>query len=369
MAEFDSYRPPSEPRGPKRRGANGALKPGARKGGKKQRRGEELMVPEAQFEHFDSYYGKPIVKFPPWEWPIGVYFFLGGLAGGSSLVAAGADLTGNTELRRNMRVASFAAAAIGSGCLVLDLGRPERLLNMFRVLKLSSPMSVGSWILGGFSGAQAIAALPEIDALTGERLPLPETLRSLLRFAATPAGIAGGILASPLAAYTAVLIGNTSVPAWQAAGKNMPFVFVSSATAATGGMGLATTSTEHAGIARTLGVVGAVADLAATTYTVKQLDEVTQEAFHTGKAGKLLKASEICLALGGAGALISKKNRVLSAISGVALMAGSCLTRFAVLQAGHQSTEDPKYVVEPQRTRLEERRKAGVVDDSITTAR
>ncbi|AOX05846.1 nitrite reductase [Corynebacterium sp. NML98-0116] len=364
MAEFDSYRPPQEPRRPRRRDQA----EGERPRGPKKRRGEELMVPEASFEHFDSYYGKPIVKFPPWEWPIGVYFFLGGLAGGSSLLAVGADATGNKELRRNMRISSMAAAAVGSGCLVLDLGRPERLLNMFRVFKLSSPMSVGSWLLGSFSALQGLAMLPELDELTGKKLPLPSPLRSFIEFAATPAGIAGGVLASPLAAYTAVLIGNTSVPAWQEAGKNLPFVFVSSATAATGGMGLLTTSTENAAVPRALGVVGAAADVAATSYMTSQLDDVSKEAFSTGKAGKLFKASEVCLAVGGVGALFSKKSRVLAGISGVALMAGSCLTRFAVLEAGKQSTEDPKYVVEPQRERLRKRREAGKVDDGITTA-
>ena len=50
------------------------------------------MVPKAEFT---SYYGKPVLNPPVWEArDIAGYFFLGGLAGGSSLLAAGADLTG-----------------------------------------------------------------------------------------------------------------------------------------------------------------------------------------------------------------------------------------------------------------------------------
>ncbi len=56
------------------------------------------MVPDAKFE---SYYGRPIVKASPWQADIPAYLFLGGLAGGSSLLAAGADLTGARHQRRS----------------------------------------------------------------------------------------------------------------------------------------------------------------------------------------------------------------------------------------------------------------------------
>ena len=55
------------------------------------------MVPPAEFT---SYYGRPVVKASPWEADIPFYLFLGGVAGGSSLLAAGADLTGRPALRR-----------------------------------------------------------------------------------------------------------------------------------------------------------------------------------------------------------------------------------------------------------------------------
>ena len=61
--------------------------------------------------------------------------------------------------------------------------------------------------------------------------------------------------------------------------------------------------------------------------------------------------------------------RGLSVVSGAALAAASAYTRFVVLEAGIESTKDPRHVVEPQRARLEERRAAGITDDSITTGR
>ncbi|MEX3505440.1 NrfD/PsrC family molybdoenzyme membrane anchor subunit [Corynebacterium sp. LK2510] len=363
MAEFegfDHYRPPEEPRR-KRRKDGGT--------GKKSRRGEELMVPQAQFEKFDSYYGKPIVKFPPWEWPIGAYFFLGGLAGGSSMLAVGSRATGNKELARNASLTTFAAAAAGSALLVLDLGRPERLLNMFRVFKLSSPMNVGSWLLAGFSTLAALPAVAEFDDLTNRQLPVPGVLRTVLHTAATPAGVAAGLLGSPLTAYTAVLLGDTSVPAWQAARNELPALFVSSAACASGGAGLVTTSTVANGPARKLAVAGAIADVISLRAVKNNIGEVMRETLETGKAGHLLHAAELCTIGGGVVAAVAGRNRVAAAAAGVALMAGSCLTRFGILQAGHQSTSDPKYVVEPQRERLTTRVESGGTGDSITTAR
>ncbi|HEY6494448.1 MAG TPA: NrfD/PsrC family molybdoenzyme membrane anchor subunit, partial [Trebonia sp.] len=138
--EYDSVRPP-EPAGRRRRGGKGRR--GGRPGGVDGSR-EAPMVPEAEFT---SYYGRPVVKAVPWGPDIPAYLFLGGVAGGSALLGAGAQLTGRSALRRNCRLAAAASVGLGAAALVHDLGRPERFLNMLRVIKLTSPMSLGSWIL------------------------------------------------------------------------------------------------------------------------------------------------------------------------------------------------------------------------------
>ncbi|HEY2239641.1 MAG TPA: polysulfide reductase, partial [Streptosporangiaceae bacterium] len=38
---------------------------------------EDLAVPRAEFR---SYYGRPVLKPPVWEWKIPAYLFTGGLA-------------------------------------------------------------------------------------------------------------------------------------------------------------------------------------------------------------------------------------------------------------------------------------------------
>ena len=143
-SEFDSVRPP-EPPGRGRRDGNRRRR--ARPDGVDGSR-EMPMVPGAEFT---SYYGRPVVKPAPWGPEVAAYLFLGGVAGGSAVLGAGAQLTGRPTLRRNCRLAAMGAVSLGAVALVRDLGRPERFVNMLRVIKLTSPMSLGSWILSACS--------------------------------------------------------------------------------------------------------------------------------------------------------------------------------------------------------------------------
>ena len=182
-------------------------------------------------------------------------------------------------------------------------------------------------------------------------------------------GVFSGLMGAPLAVYTAVLLGNTSVPMWQGAHKQLPNLFVSSAACASAGVALVTTSTANNGPARVLAGAGAVADVVASKSVERALDEPLPETMQEGKAGRMLKAAEALVVAGGIGAVLGGKNRVIAGLSGAALATASCLTRFGIIAAGKRSTEDPKYVVEPQRNRLRVRQEAGQVGDSITTAR
>ncbi|MEP9380735.1 NrfD/PsrC family molybdoenzyme membrane anchor subunit [Nocardioides cheoyonin] len=358
-SEFDSLRPPEPPgkrsRGRRRRrpGAHGA--DGSR---------EMPMVPEAEFT---SYYGHPVVKPAPWGDDVAAYLFLGGVAGGSALLAAGAQVAGLAALRRNCRLAALSAVGLGGAALVRDLGRPERFLNMLRTIKLTSPMSLGSWILSAFSAGAGVAAANEIDRMSGERLPLGP-FRSLLRALEAPAGFEAAALGAPLAVYTAVLLADTATPTWNASQGELPFVFVSSASLASAGLAMVTTPVSETGPARTLAALGVAGDLAATRVMRRRMDPVAAEPLHTGRAGAMLRWSEALAIAGGLGALLGGHRRSVAAIAGTALLAASALTRFGVFHAGIHSAKDPRYTIEPQRRRLAARRAAGVANDSITTA-
>lgn len=367
-SDFDQFRPPRPER---RRGGKGSRGMGKRRGGR-GRRGNDIMVPDVEVEQLDArgYYGHPVVKAPPWEKEIAAYLVLGGLAGGSGLLAAGAQLTGRTVLRRNTRLAGLGAAGAGALALVADLGRPERFLHMMRTFKVTSPMSVGSWILMGYSGLIGVAAAGEVDRLLGENVPLGR-LRPMLRAVEGPAGLGAAVFGAPLAAYTAILLGDTAMPTWHEMHRDLPFVFVSSASLAAGGLALVTTPAAEAGPARNLAVLGVIGDVAATRIMESRMDPVAAEPLHDGLPGTLMRCAERLAVAGGIGALIGagrqgRRHRVIAGLSGVALVAASACTRFGVFHAGMNSAQDPRYTIEPQKRRLAERRAAGIVDDSIT---
>jgi hypothetical protein len=144
------------------------------------------------------------------------------------------------------------------------------------------------------------------------------------------------------------------VPSWHEARRHLPFVFAGSATAASCGVGLIAAPLEETGPVRRLAVAGAALDLAAM-HQVEHSMGVVSEPFHLGRAGTELRAARALTMAGAVGALVSARSRILSALSGAALVAGSLLTRFGIFDAGKVSASDPKYVVVPQRQRLEER--------------
>ncbi|WP_068164891.1 NrfD/PsrC family molybdoenzyme membrane anchor subunit [Rhodococcus phenolicus] len=311
------------------------------------RGGDRVMVPEADFE---SYYGRPIVKPAPWEHDIAVYLFSGGVAAGSSMLAAGADLTGRPALRRVARLGSLVSLLVSMGTLVHDLGKPARFLNMLRVAKPTSPMSVGTWILslhGPFAGVAAAAELAGMLPTRWKRGPV-----RLLLALGRPAGLVGAATAPPVAAYTAVLLSDTATPAWHSAYEELPFVFCGSAAAASGGLGLLGAPVAEAGPARVFAVGGALVELAAGRRMERSMG-LPAETLHLGRAGRLMRASTVLTAAGTVGALAGRRSRVLSMISGAALMVGSLCTRLGVYEAGIASAKDPRYTVVPQRERVD----------------
>lgn len=362
LSEFDAYRPADEPRRKKKRNRPAGKRRKHAGGGDGGR--EMSMVDDVEFN--DSYYGRSIVKAPPWDWKIAAYLFVGGVAGGSGILAAGADVAGLKKLRRNTRITALLGTVAGTGLLVLDLGRPERFLHMMRTFKPSSPMNMGTWVLASFGTAAGVTAASEVDLLTGEKLPLGP-LRPLLQWTAKPAGTVAALLGAPLAAYTGALLSDTAVPTWNAARDNLSYLFVSSAAMASSGIAMITTPTAQARPARALGTIGAAADLYFAEKLTEPMHPAEAEPLQTGSAGNKLRWAQRLTIAGGIGAALLGRNRVAAIASGAALATASMLTRSAVMEAGVASTKNPRHVVEPQKARLEARREQGIVDDSITT--
>jgi hypothetical protein len=310
--------------------------------------GEPTVVPEAEFR---SYYGQPVLQAPVWEWKIAAYLFSGGLAAGSAVMAAGADLTGRAALRRCGWLGSFAGLLASMWFLVADLGRPERFHHMLRVAKPTSPMSIGTWILTAFGPGVGAAALAELVPNRWRRTWPARLLRAVSR----PAGLVSAATAPGVASYTSVLLAHTAVPAWNEARGELPFVFVGSAAASGGGLGMLCTPVGEAGPARAVAAAGAAGELVASRVLEHRMGLV-REAYQRGTPGRLRRAAEALTAAGLVGtALAARRSRAGAAASGLALLAGSALQRFAVFHAGVESTKDPRYVVVPQRQRLDSR--------------
>ena len=361
LSEFDAYRPENEPRRKQKR--NRPPGRGRRRGGGDGTR-EMPLVDDVEFS--DSYYGRAIVKAPPWDYKISAYLFLGGVAGGSALLAAGADAIGFDKLRQNTRLTALATTVAGAGFLILDLGRPERFHHMMRTFKPSSPMNMGTWILATFGTSAGVVAAKEIDQLTGEKIPLG-VLRSVLNALEKPAGAVAALFGPPLASYTGALLADTSVPTWNAAKDNLSYLFVSSAAMASSGVAMMLTPTAQTRPARVFATVGAASDLYFAEKLTEPMHPAEAEPLHTGKPGKRLRWAKRLTVAGGIGAALFGGNRIAAIASGAALAGASLLTRSAILDAGLESTKDPRRVVEPQKARLEARRAQGIVDDSITT--
>ncbi|MEU2616151.1 NrfD/PsrC family molybdoenzyme membrane anchor subunit [Micromonospora sp. NPDC007271] len=312
--------------------------------------GEPVNVPPAEFT---SYYGRPVLKPPVWKWDIAAYLFTGGLAAGSSLLAAGGQLTGRPALRRAGRVTSLAAVTASAYFLVNDLGRPSRFHHMLRVAKLTSPMSVGTWILTAFGPAAGVAAVAEAAPWLPER-GLLGLGRRLLPPAGHAAGLVAAVTAPALATYTAVLLADTAVPSWHEAYPELPAIFAGSALASGAGLGLLAAPTGQAGPARRLAVAGAALELWGA-HRVEHRLGLYSEPYATGTAGRLLRAGRALTAAGVVGALVGRRSRVLSAVAGGALLAASVCTRFGIFRGGVVSARDPKYTVVPQRERVRRR--------------
>jgi formate-dependent nitrite reductase membrane component NrfD len=302
------------------------------------------MVPDAEFT---SYYGRPVIKEPVWE-PVDVpsYLFFGGLAGASSVLAAGSQLSGHRELARVAKVTALGAISLSAVALIHDLGRPSRFVNMLRVFKPSSPMSMGSWLLAGYGPVAGAAAVSEMTGI------LPP--------AGTAATLGAGLLGPAIATYTAALICDTAVPAWHQGYREMPYLFAGSASGAAGGLGLLAVRPADASPARKLAVVGAVTELVAKQLLIRRLAATPglesshglAEPYEQGRAGAVLRAAEILTVAGLAGAVLGRRRRAVSALAGVSLLAASALTRYGVFEAGLASARDPKYTIVPQRRRI-----------------
>ncbi|HEX6256608.1 MAG TPA: NrfD/PsrC family molybdoenzyme membrane anchor subunit [Euzebyales bacterium] len=297
--------------------------------------GRGAVVPAADVR---TYYDKPVIKEPVWTWEIPWYVWTGGIAGGSAVLTGIATVTGHVALAQVARRIGTAATVPSPVLLVMDLGRPERFHHMLRVLKPTSPMSVGSWTLMLFSAAQGGGWL------LAELGWFPR-LRAL-------ADVAAGVLGTIMATYTAVLFADTAVPVWHEARRELPFAFAAGAATAAGAASWLAAGDEVGGPARRLAVGAAVVELAVVEGMRRRLGDLA-EPYEREDAGRFATAARWLTAAGATLSAIGRGRRMVRVLGAGALLAGSLCERWAVYRAGFISARDPRYTVGPQRARAD----------------
>ena len=299
----------------------------------------------AQFEgdaKTPTYYGLPVLQEPVWIWTIPVYLFVGGMAGAASTLGAASLVAGGPTLERlenRCRALGLGGDVASTVLLVTDLGRPDRFLNMLRVFRPTSPMSMGSWILA-LSGAANSAGF----FFGNRRGPLGAVGR---------VGIAaGGGLGALLAGYTGVLLANTAVPLWQAARRELPVLFVGSGMASAGAvLELFHDSGASRRVTHWYGTVGkavALGAMLAMQRSSPRAPRVT-ESLRTGATGSLWRAGLLLTAAGLLASGLGNKSRARERFAAALTLAGALATRFAVFHAGKRSARDPRATFEGQR--------------------
>ncbi len=312
----------------------GRVNPAQRRGG---RGGEARMVPDASPR---SYYGHPVLKAPVWRPEVPTYLFTGGLAGASAVLAGVARVSRDDLLARRSLLVSLGAVLVSPILLIRDLGRPERFLNMFRVFKVTSPMSVGSWLLLG-AGATTGAAVGS-------------DLLGILRPVGRLAEAAAAAIGAPLATYSAVLLTDTAVPAWHEARLEMPTIFAASSVSSAGALAAIVCPAQSAAPARRLAIAGAIVELVGARMLERRLGRLG-DVYRQGRAGRLLEAAELLAGSGASMLAVAGRRRSVAVAGGLAVLGGALCERWGIFRAGIQSTKDPGYTVAPQRERIAQR--------------
>ena len=280
-----------------------------------------------------GYHGRPIVKAPVWTWEVPLYFWVGGASGMSAVVAV-TSLVGavSLELARSALWIAFAGSLISPLLLVLDLGRPARFLNMLRVFKLRSPMSVGAWVLIAF-GAFSLSSVTCFEGFgfLERELGVPRELLGALLWCSMIGGAASGAV---LATYTGVLLGATAIPAWAAHRAILPVHF--GAAALGSAVALLELLDRHLEPLGAIGIAASIVETALFVSSETKRRGIVDRALRHGRAATLLRVAS---ALTGPVSLLL---RLVGAwpIAAVAFLIGALASRYGWVAVGRTSAAD-----------------------------
>jgi hypothetical protein len=284
-----------------------------------------------------GYYGEPVVKPPVWIWEIPIYFFVGGFSGMAAVIALIGLIFHHADVTRTAMWVAAIGAILSPILLIMDLGRPRLFLNMLRVFKHRSPMSVGAWILFAFGGC----AIPGLIALYAQEI-FSGGFDRVLQIVAFLLVLGSAFWGMFLATYTGVLLGATAIPAWFLHRILLPIHF------GVAGLGSAVAILELLG--HRIAPLGVLGFLTAGTQTVLwiwlEIDKhgAADRALHESHSGWLIRAGEILL--GPLALLLRLANLV--PLAGISFLLGALISRFGWVWAGKVCARDPEAVFASQ---------------------
>ena len=287
-----------------------------------------------------GYYGQPVVKPPVWTWEIPIYFFIGGLSGMSAVIASAAVLFHHVDLARTAIWLAAIGVILSSILLIMDLGRPLLFINMLRVFKYQSAMSMGVWILSTF-GACVVPGLIALELHAHQ--VFGGTIDQLLRIAAGMLIFGSAFFGTLLATYTGVLIGATAIPAWFLHRTFLPIHF------GTAGLGSAAALLELLGhrspALNFIGFYAATVELGLLIWLSIDKHGAADRAIHEHSSGWLIRIGEV---LNGPLALVLRFFGLVP-FAAVSFLIGALVSRFGWIAVGKVSGSDPESVFAAER--------------------
>jgi hypothetical protein len=287
-----------------------------------------------------GYYGQPVVRPPVWTWEIPIYFFVGGAGGMSAVIALGALLFQHVDVARTAMWIAAVASVLSPVLLILDLGRPHLFINMLRVFKPQSAMSMGVWILAGFG----MCVVPGLIVLELQTFHLfAGAIDQILRVATGILMFGSAMFGMLLATYTGVLIGATAIPAWFLHHKLLPIHFGAA------GLGSAAALLELLG--HRIAPLNAIGFLAAGLETVLlgwlSIDKhgVADRAIREHASGWLIRIGGV---LTGPLPLVLRFVALIP-LAAISFLLGALVNRFGWIAVGRVSGCDPEAVFASQK--------------------
>ncbi|MGQ7793171.1 NrfD/PsrC family molybdoenzyme membrane anchor subunit [Faunimonas sp. B44] len=296
----------------------------------------------------ESYYGRPALKPAPWDWTVSGYIFLAGLAGSAQGLAALGQVADRRRYRgmiANARYLAAASTAAGAALLIADLRTPQRWYNMLRIFRPTSPMSIGTYILGAFGGLTGITLLGEV---AGGRSGVGRVAGRAADIAQIGAAVAG----AGASTYTAALLSATSTPEWSVQPRRLGLKFgLSAAASGAAALSIGERLSGRDGNADRLDAVATAATLAGMAADALPARESARDVSPgSGRrnappgldAGHLLLGGALPLAAYGLSRTSRDRAVVWSVAGSLAVLAGGMWLRHRTLTKGMRSAEDPR---------------------------